>query len=132
MYTNDELYCMAVAIYNEAGSDQCTDEARELVGFVVLNRVNDKRYPDTIRGVLEQPGQYENLGTKGVHFAERSKNPSEAKALERAWETARKVLSFRYEIPIPENVLFQANFKQGIGTYMQIDNMYFCYAEEVK
>ena len=129
-YTHDELYCMAVVIYNEAGGDRCTDEERELVGYVVLNRVNDSRYPDTIREVLEEPGQYEGLGTKGVHFAERSQDALEADALERAWETAKVVLENRNNIPIPENVLFQARFKQGIGTYKQIGNTYFCYAEE--
>jgi hypothetical protein len=126
-YTHDELYCMAVAIYNEAGGNACTDEHREMVGYVVLNRVNDSRYPDTIRGVLEQPGQYEGLGSKGVNFAKRSSNDLEAKALERAWDTAKKVLENRDNIPIPENVVFQAEFQQGKGVYKQLGNTYFCY-----
>lgn len=122
---------MAVAIYNEAGGDECTDEERELVGYVVLNRVNDSRYPDSIRGVLEQPGQYAGLGSKGVNFAKRSSNKYEAPSLERAWETAKKVLENRNDIPIPENVVFQAEFEQGIGVYKQIGRTYFCYAREV-
>ena len=126
-YTYDELYCIAVVIYNEAGGSECTDEQRELVGYVVLNRVNDSRYPDTIREVLEQPGQYAGLGTNGINFAKRSSNPNEAASLERAWKTAQKVLDFRNEIPIPENVVFQAEFKQGTGLYKQIGNTYFCY-----
>lgn len=131
-YTYDELYCMAVVIYNEAGGNNCTDEQRELVGYVVLNRVNDTRYPNTIREVLEQPGQYQGLGKAGVNFAKRSSDPKEAKSLERAWLTAKKVLENRNNIPIPSNVIFQAAFKQGIGLYKQIGNTYFCYAKEVK
>lgn len=131
-YTEDELYCMAVVIYNEAGSDYCSDELRELVGYVVLNRVNDPRYPGTIRGVLEQPGQYKGLGSKGVYFPERSFKEGEAHAVIRAYEAARKVLENRNDIPIPENVVFQAEFRQGTGTYKQIGRMYFCYAEEVR
>ena len=125
-YTYDELYCMAVAIYNEAGSNVCTDQHREYVGYVILNRVNDSRYPDTIRDVLEQPGQYEGLGTKGVHFAKRASNNTESKALERAWSTAQKVLENRDNIPIPSNVVFQAEFKQGVSVYKKIGNTYFC------
>lgn len=131
-YTYDELYCMAVVIYNEAGGNECTDEARELVGYVVLNRVNDSRYPDTIRGVLEQPGQYAGLGSAGVHFAERTWNEQEAAAMNRAWRTARKVLENRDTIPVPDTVVFQAEFTQGVSIYKQIGNMYFCHAEEAK
>lgn len=123
---------MAVVIYNEAGSNYCTDEQRELVGYVVLNRVNDSRYPDTVRGVLEQPGQYAGLGANGVHFAARASKENESLAVDRAWCTAAKVLSNRNNIPIPSNVVFQAEFVQGIGTYKQIGDTYFCYAEEVK
>lgn len=126
-YTYDELYCMAVVIYNEAGSNACTDEQRELVGYVVLNRVNDSRYPNTIREVLEQPGQYEGLGKKGIKFASRGNSELELLALERAWVTAKKILENRDNIPIPGNVIFQAQFKQGSGVYKQIGNTYFCY-----
>ena len=127
-YTYDELYCMAVVIYNEAGSNSCTDEMQELVGYVVLNRVNDPRYPNTIREVLTQKGQYEGIWNNGVHFAKRGNSEIETKALERAWTSAKKVLENRDNIPIPENVIFQAQFNQGKGLYKQIGNTYFCYS----
>ena len=126
-YTYDELYCVAVAIYNEAGGNACTDEHRELVGYVVLNRVKDSRYPNTIRKVLEQPGQYEGIDKNGIYFAKRGNSALELKALERAWKTAKKVLENRNNIPVPENVVFQAQFKQGNGVYKKLYNTYFCY-----
>ena len=126
-YTYDELYCMAVVIYNEAGGNTHTNEERELVGYVVLNRVNSDKYPNSIRDVLEQPGQYQGLGKKGVNFAKRSSSDVESEALERAWETAKGVLENRDNIPIPENVIYQAEFKQGSGVYKQIGDTYFCY-----
>lgn len=127
-YTYDELYCMAVVIYNEAGSNNCTDQQREYVGYVVMNRVKDPRYPNTIREVLEQPGQYEGLGVSGVHFADRAANVTETKAIERAWGTAKKVLENKDNIPIPSNVVFQAEYTQGTGIYKQLNNTYFCYS----
>ena len=126
-YTYDELYCMAVVIYNEAGSNSCSDEHREFVGYVVLNRVNSDKYPDTIRDVLQQRGQYQCLWNNGIYFTKRGSSEVEIKALERAWSAAKKVLENRDNIPIPEDVVYQANFKQGSGVYKQIGNTYFCY-----
>jgi spore germination cell wall hydrolase CwlJ-like protein len=125
-YTYDELYCMAVAIYNEAGGNNCTDQHREYVGYVILNRINNSRFPDTIREVLEQPGQYESLGEKGINFTKRASCDTEAEALERAWNIAKKVLENRNNIPIPKNVVFQAEFQQGVSVYTKIGNTYFC------
>lgn len=122
---------MAAVIYNEAGGDMCTDEHRAMVGYVVLNRVNDPRFPGSIREVLEQRGQYAGMGN-GVEFAKRHTNPGEKHAVERAYRIAQEVLENRNNIPIPRNVVFQAQFKQGIGVYKQIGNTYFCYAKEVK
>lgn len=130
-YTEDELFCLAAVIYNEAGADMCTDEQRRLVGYVVLNRANDPRFPDSIREVLEQPGQYAGMGS-GVKFSKRSAYPEEAHAVERAYMIAQELLENRNDIPVPENVVFQAEFEQGIGVYKQIGNTYFCYATEVK
>lgn len=131
LYTPDELFCMAAVIYNEAGGDYYTEEHREYVGYVVLNRVKDPRYPNSIREVLEQRGQYAGMD-KGVVFASRHTKPEEAYAVERAYATARKLLENREYIPIPANVVFQAEFTQGIGVYKKIGNTYFCYAEEVQ
>lgn len=129
-YTADELYCMAAVIYNEAGSDSCSDEQRALVGYVVLNRVNDSRYPNTIREVLEQSGQYCGM-ERGVRFAARYTNPGEGHAVSRAYAIAQELLENRNNIPVPSNVLFQAEFAQGTNVYKQIGNTYFCYASEV-
>lgn len=129
-YTSDDLFCMAATIYNEAGGDACSDDTRRLVGYTVLNRVNDSRYPNTIRGVLEQEGQYCRFYTEGVHFNSRCTLPQEQHAVERAYRIAQEVLECVY-IPIPSSVVFQANFKQGISIYKHQDGLYFCHAEEV-
>ena len=122
---------MAAVIYNEAGSDACSDEHRELVGYVVLNRVNDPRYPNTIRKVIEQPGQYTGVGRGGVKFFYRGNSEAEKASKERAYTIAQVVLENRNNIPIPSNVIYQAQGKQGIGVYKKVDNTYFCYIEEV-
>ena len=127
LYTEDELFCMAAVIYNEAGSDSCSDALRRYVGYVVLNRVKDSRFPDNIRGVLEQSGQYCGM-EYGVRFASRYTNPGEGHAVSRAYRIAQELLENRNSVPIPSNVLFQAEFVQGLGVFARIGNTYFCYA----
>lgn len=130
-YTDDELFCMAATIYNEAGSNNCSDETRRLVGYVVLNRVKDSRYPNTIRGVLEQKDQYGRFYYTGIKFADRAKSTQEKEAVDRAYRIAAEVLETA-TIPIPSNVVFQAEFAQGISTYTYQDGIYFCCGKEVK
>lgn len=129
-YTEDELFCMAATIYNEAGADYCSDDTRRLVGYVVLNRVNDSRFPNTIRGVLEQKGQYGNFYWTGIKFADRHTNPNEQAAVDRAYRIAKEVLETE-DIPIPDTVVFQAGFTQGTSVYRYQDELYFCHTREV-
>ena len=43
-------HCMALNIYHEARSENMA--GKFAVADVVLNRVNDRRYPDTVCGVI--------------------------------------------------------------------------------
>ena len=55
LYTEEsepELYCLALNIYHESRSDNLAGQAA--VADVVLNRVNDKRWPSTICEVIKQ------------------------------------------------------------------------------
>lgn len=49
---NAEIYCMALNIYYEARSSSLADQAA--TADVVLNRVQDTRYPNTICEVVQQ------------------------------------------------------------------------------
>lgn len=49
-----DVELLAIAIYCEAGADSISDETRRMVGDVILNRVEDDRFPDTVEGVLTQ------------------------------------------------------------------------------
>ena len=130
-YTEDELFCMAAAIYNEAGGDDCSDDTRRLVGYVILNRVNDSRYPDTIREVLEEKNQYGRFYYTGIEFVNRGVSYWESYAQDRAFRIAEEVLESRSNIPIPPTVVFQSEHKQGVSVYKHQDGLYFCHATEV-
>jgi len=52
----DEFYVLARNLLFEARSE--TDLGMTAVGWVVLNRVKDRRWPDTIKGVILQQNQF--------------------------------------------------------------------------
>lgn len=126
-YTEDDVYALAVAIYREAGSDYLTDEHRALVGCVVMNRVRSSLFPNTVRGVLTQHGQYYGIWQNGVVFP--AGTDTSSNAVKRAYRIAREVLEGQWSCP--SNVLFQAGFPQGSGVYRAIEGggtiTYFCY-----
>lgn len=123
-YTADELEMLALVIYQEAGGDACSDETRLMVGTVVMNRVADHRFPDTIYGVLIQESQYGRFHWTGLVWPERASNPNEAHAVARAYACAERILLG--ERALAEDVIWQASFKQGTEVVAYTDGIYFC------
>lgn len=90
-------------------------EGMTYIGSVILNRVSSDKYPNSIKDVLNDPGQYQcvkNGAIKGEPC-----------------DTAKRVAKELLEngSVLPEEVIFQAQFKQGEGTYITVGNTYFCY-----
>ena len=119
-YTEDDLFYLAAAVCREAGGE--SEEIQLLVANVIINRVNSSHYPDTIYEVLTQYKQYGNMWKYGVSFPDWA----DEKVKEQCYSVAKRILEG--ERFCPENVLFQAEFKQGSGVFKQFgDDYYFCY-----
>lgn len=117
-YTENDLYVLSHIISAEAGN--CSEEMMISVGSVVLNRVADDRFPDTIEEVVFAPGQYSPTWN-GAYYAE----PTEG-----AMDVAQMLLEEGSQIDA--SVVWQAEFPQGTGIYETIESpwgtvMYFCY-----
>ena len=119
-YSDEDLYVLSHIISAESGN--CSEDMMISVGSVVLNRVADDRFPDTIYDVVFQtdPVQYSPT-VNGAYYAE----PTEA-----ACEVAKTLLE--EGSAIDSSVVWQAEFPQGNGVYDTIDSpwgttMYFCY-----
>ena len=56
----DDAELIAKAVQAEAGNQDF--EGRRLVAATVLNRVDSEVFPDTVEGVLYQPGQFSTAG----------------------------------------------------------------------
>lgn len=114
------LELLACVIYQEAGGDRVCDECRRRVADVVLNRVSDPRFPNTIEDVLTAKGQYGNYSKTGVVWSKQSTYAGEQHAVERAYRIAGEVLSGNHSDLYGEGYVWQATFKQGK------DNIYHC------
>ena len=115
-YTDEDVWYLSRVIQAESG--YCQTEMMEGVGSVVLNRVESDLFPDSIREVIEQPGQYSTLSWL-----------SQQTPTDEVMEVTIDLLENGSKFP-PE-VVWQANFPQGSGTYQTLSTsystMYFCY-----
>ena len=119
-YTEKDLYYLAAAVCREAGG--ASEEIQLLVANVIINRVNSPHYPNTIYDVLTDYKQYGTMWKYGISFPKWA-NTEELR--QPSYDVAKRILEG--ERVCPENVLYQAEFKQGSGVYKEFPGYYFCY-----
>lgn len=132
-YTDEDIRILTTAVFYEAG--HTTDQLREYVAQVVLNRVADSRFPDTVKGVITQPGQYATkyatqAATDSILAADQQNGTSYYSLCQTAVKKA-----MMGQVDMPSNVLYQANFAQGKGVWQSVyfnsgwyaSTSYFCY-----
>lgn len=110
-YTEDDFELLARVIEAEAGGE--SDYHKLCVGTVVMNRVASDKYPDTIEGVIYQPGQYQCVTNSHIN-----KEPSKS-----SYEAAESILDGRRMFR--SSVVYQAEFIQG-KVVEKVGNTYFC------
>ena len=118
----DDLLLLSRVIYREAGSNWLSEEWKMSVGEVVLNRVASPEFPDTVREVVMQPGQYGGLCSDF-----RSLKPSRE-----CVEIAVRLLSGERILNAP-SVVFQSNDCLGGGIFQKLIDRelgvtYLCYS----
>lgn len=118
----DDLLLLARVIYREAGSCWLSEDWKMSVGEVVLNRVASPEFPDTVREVVMQPGQY---GGQCPEF--RYLRPSRD-----CVEIALRLLCGERILNEP-SVVFQSNDYLGSGVYQTLSDdalgaTYLCYS----
>lgn len=115
--SNKDVLNLARIIQAENGGHE-DDEALLLTGVVVLKRVKSKHYPNTIMGVISQNGQYSTYAD-GKFWNKPSK---------RSMRIANKLFTTDIADKYPDNLVYQAEFKQGKAVYKKFGYEYFCLA----
>lgn len=132
-YTNEDIRILATTVYYEAG--MTTEQLRQYVAQVVLNRVADARFPNTVKGVVTQAGQYSTkYSTTAAAQAVQSKDAKNGTYYYAMCENSAKT-AMMGQVKMPANVLYQANFSQGKGIWKSVSfdsgwfasTSYFCY-----
>lgn len=113
-YSDEDLYIMAHVLAGEC--QNCPDEEQLYVGSVVLNRVAHPQFPNTIKGVVFQKGQYACTRDGNYYREPTGQN----------WANAKKLLS--EGSVLPSNVVWQSGGRQGKGVYIKTRWHYYCYS----
>ncbi|MDY3014105.1 MAG: cell wall hydrolase [Evtepia sp.] len=125
-YTDEDIRILTTMVYYESG--QTTEQLRQYVAQVALNRVADSRFPDTVKGVITQRGQY------STRYATVSATQAIPDSYYAVCEASVKQ-AMMGNVDMPSNVLYQANFSQGKGVWQSVyfnsgwfaSTSYFCY-----
>ena len=132
-YSDEDIRILTTTVFHEAG--HTTEQLRQYVAQVVPNRVEDSRFPDTVKGVITQPGQYSTkyatVEAANAIQATDSKNGTYYYGI---CEDSVKA-AMMGQVEMPSNVLYQANFSQGKGVWKSVyfnsgwyaSTSYFCY-----
>ncbi len=115
LVSDNDRYWLAHAIHGEMQGTPWEDHL--YTGSVILNRVKSQHYPNTIESVITDRKW-------GIQYAcywdgNFQKTPSQM-----AWNAADYLLT--NGSIFPDNVLFQAQFKQGNGVYLHTNAAYYC------
>ena len=125
--SENDIYYLSQLVYAEAGASWLTDHHQQMVASVVINRINSPLYPNTLREVIAQPGQYQ---------------PYIDGTLDGQYPDERTIRNTRYVVehgPVcPPNVLTQSGFSYTYdGIYEIIYDplgilppSYFCYINQ--
>lgn len=97
----EDLQIIAKVIQNEADPKWCEWEHSVAVGAVVCNRVKSPYFPNTVKEVVEQPGQYLKAYTSNFSGTTRL-----------AYEAAKAAMDGAHDVPA--NAYWQDNRVQGV------------------
>lgn len=116
----DMTYPLAKIIYAEGGGQ--SDECQQYIGYVVINRIESKYYPNTLKKVF----------FSGGYAPESQEKYRNGECSDRAIENAKIVVNNYYNdtMPVSPALVYQSKFSQGINQF-QIDGEEFGYSKRI-
>ncbi len=116
----DMTYPLAKIIYAEGGGQ--SDECQQYIGYVVINRIESKYYPNTLKRVF----------FSGGYAPESQEKYRNGECSDRAIENAKIVVNNYYNdtMPVSPALVYQSKFSHGINQF-QIDGEEFGYSQRI-
>lgn len=107
-------WLLAHLITGEA--QNCDDREQQWVASVGLNRVKSPKFPNTLVGVIYDPGQYACVNDGNFYRQPTLQN----------WRNAMYI--YRHGSVLPDEVVWQSNCTQGAGVYATTNYHVYCYS----
>ena len=120
----EELYWLSHVIMAE--EEGASYENKIMCGLVVMNRVKDKDFPNTIKDVIFEKNQKGDQQYACIITVKNKKARIWLEPNEDSIRAAKEILSGN-SIKIPENVVYQSERPLGSGVYIKIGNQYYCF-----
>lgn len=114
-YSSSDVYLLAQLIRAEAENQPYAGKVA--VGAVVLNRVRSPRFPNTIRGVIYQPGQFEPVSNGRIYRPARSVDLQAARDAVNGWDPTGGALYFFNHKRVSNRFLWSRPWKTTIGDH---------------
>ena len=116
----DMTYPLAKIIYAEGGGQ--SDKCQQYIGYVVINRIESKYYPNTLKKVF----------FSGGYAPESQEKYRDGKGSDRAIENARIVVNnyLNDTMTVSKALVYQSKFSQGVNQFT-IDGEEFGYDERI-
>lgn len=116
----DMTYPLAKIIYAEGGGQ--SDTCQQYIGYVVINRIESKYYPNTLKRVF----------FSGGYAPESQEKYRNGECSKQAIENAKIVVNNYYNdtMPVSPALVYQSKFSQGINQF-QIDGEEFGYSKRI-
>lgn len=120
----DDLYWLSHVIMAE--EEGASYENKIMCGLVVMNRVKDEDFPNTIKDVIFQKDKKGEAQYACILNVKNKKARIWLEPNEDSIKAAKEILSGN-SIKIPENVVYQSERPLGSGVYTKIENQYYCF-----
>ena len=110
---------LAVGIYTVIHGHRVTAQTAQMVGEVILNRVDSRLFPDTLDGVLRQAYQFGDLSNG---YSWNALSQSDSPDIPLAYAAAEAALAGSHLLPT--DTLYVSDVEQGILAAF-VDGLYF-------
>lgn len=117
-YTKEDITLLANIMYIEVEqyiNDKKSEYVYKLVGSVILNRVEDPEFANTLEGVIFDNTEYAQTTLDKVYTKQ---------IPDKVYKWAEELL--RIGAIGPKDLVYQSEIKQGTEIYYQYGNQYFC------
>lgn len=114
-YSNNDVYLLAQLIRAEAEDQPYVGQVA--VGAVVLNRVRSPHFPNTVAGVIFQPGQFEPVDNGRIFLQPTQTQIEAARAALQGWDPTGGAVYFFNPYKTSSGFLWSRPWKTTIGSH---------------